>query len=190
MRHRSLFFAGLSCALLLCGCVSREQADAKLAHACRAGVQSLLPEGLKIDRITGREFSKSPEGNDMRYVKISTVTIDKMLEEEKDYECIFEEQFALFGMDYTASVYQVRTGDKTYGKSGNDIMGDANDFLKLTDAIREALYDTTTYDDSVGADGKTGGAREADASETPGEEPAPASGDAPKEGAPVENSAE
>src|SRR3982750_3405467 len=106
MKNASLFFAILSCALLLSGCVSREEADAKLAHACRAGVQALLPENLKIDHLTGHEASKSPEGNDMRYIKIKTVTIDGMLEEDKEYECIFEEQFGLMNMDYTASVYQ------------------------------------------------------------------------------------
>src|SRR3982751_473162 len=121
MTNRSFIFISLSCALLLAGCVSRDEADMKLAHACRAGVQTLLPENLKIDRIVGREASKSPEGADMRYIKIKTVTVDGMLEEDKEYECIFEEQFGLMNMDYTASVYQVRTGDATYGKSGKEI---------------------------------------------------------------------
>lgn len=162
MTKKSFIFISLSTALLLTGCVSRDDADMKLAHACRAGVQTLLPQNLKIDRIIGREASKSPEGPDMRYIKIKTVTIDGMLEEDKDYECIFEEDFGMFGMGYTASVYQVRTGDAMYGKSGNEIKGDADVFLKLTDAMRNALYDTTTYNDSVGAGGATGEPKEQD----------------------------
>ena len=43
-------------------------------------------------------------------------------------------------MNYTASIYPVRTGERVIGKSGNEILGDAQDFLKLTDAIREAMY--------------------------------------------------
>jgi hypothetical protein len=42
---------------------------------------------------------------------------------------------------FTASIYQVRTGERIVGKSGNEILGDAQDFLKLTDAIREAMYE-------------------------------------------------
>lgn len=162
MKNSSFIFISLSCALLLTGCVSRDEADMKLAHACRAGVQTLLPENLKIDRIVGREASKSPEGPGVRYIKIKTVTIDGMLEEDKDYECLFEEEFAMFGMGYTASVYQVRTGDAMYGKSGNELKGDASVFLKLTDAMRSALYEPTTYNDSVGANGETGEKKEHD----------------------------
>ncbi|HTK83916.1 MAG TPA: hypothetical protein VL625_02420 [Patescibacteria group bacterium] len=182
MRNTSALFIGLSCALLLTGCVSRDDADMQLAHACRAGVQTLLPQNLKIDRIVGREASKSPEGQDMRYIKIKTVTIDGMLEEDKDYECIFEEDFGMFGMGYTASVYQVRTGDAMYGRSGNELKGDAEIFLKLTDAMRNALYEPTTYNDSVGANGETGEKKEQDDlnashDDAPTPTPAPAAGD-------------
>jgi hypothetical protein len=139
--------------LVLSGCVSREQADEKLAKGCAAGVQSLLPDGVKIDHIAGKEASKSPEGPDMRYIKIKTVTIDGVLPEDKDYECIFEEEFGFMNASYTASIYQVRTGDATYGKSGNEIMGNADDFLKLTDAVRQAMYSDDKASAVKAADG-------------------------------------
>lgn len=129
-----------ACAVLLSGCVSREQADAKLAKGCEAGVNALLPEGRTITRIADTKFSPSPEGPDMRHVKLKTIETDGFLEVESDFECVFEESFGFLRTGYTASVYQVRTGERVVGKSGNEILGDAQDFLKLTDAIREAMY--------------------------------------------------
>ncbi len=136
---RSLFLA-LFCLLTLSACVSREQADDKLARGCAAGVQALLPENMTIKEIKDKEFADSPEGPNMRYVKLKAVTLDGWLETEQEYQCIFEESFGFMKASYTASVYQVRTGDTVYGKSGNEILGNAQDFLKLTDAIRKAMY--------------------------------------------------
>lgn len=129
-----------TCALLLSGCVSREQADAKLAKGCVAGVNAMLPEGRKIERTVSTDFSPSPEGQGMRHVKLKAIENDGFLEVESDFECVFEESFGIFNMGYTASIYQVRTGERVVGKSGDEILGDANDFLKLTDAIRDAMY--------------------------------------------------
>lgn len=130
----------ISCTLLLSGCVSRAQADATLAKGCEAGVAALLPPERKIERISDKTFSPSPEGVGMRRVMLKAIENDGFLEVESEFECVFEESFGLFNMNHTASVYQVRTGDRIIGKSGNQIMGDAQDFIKLTDAIREAMY--------------------------------------------------
>lgn len=129
-----------ACAVLLSGCVSREQADAKLAKGCEAGVKAMLSEGRTIAKIADTKFSPSPEGPSMRHVTLNAIENDGFLEVENKFECVFDEQFGLFNMNYTASIYQVRTGERVIGKSGNEILGDAQDFLKLTDAIREAMY--------------------------------------------------
>lgn len=129
-----------ACTIMLSGCVSREQADAKLAKGCEAGVNALLSEGRTITKIADTKFSPSPEGPNMRHVTLKAIENDGFLEVENNFECIFEEQFGPLNMNYTASIYQVRTGERVVGKSGNEILGDANDFLKLTDAIREAMY--------------------------------------------------
>ncbi|MFN3828287.1 MAG: hypothetical protein ACK4NR_11775 [Micavibrio sp.] len=137
--HTILLTCG--CALLLTGCVSREQANTQLAKGCEAGVNALLPEGRTISKIVDKKVSPSPEGANMRHVLIKTIETDGFFEEEKDFECLFEESFGILNMNYTASVYQVRTGERIIGKSGNEIMGSAEDFLKLTDAIRKAMYE-------------------------------------------------
>ena len=129
------------CCLALSGCVSREQADEKLARACMAGVKVLLPEGTRTGDIKDRRFSPSPEGQNFRHVTLKAVEMDGYLENEVDYECVFEESFGFLKANFTASVYQVRFHDKVYGKSGNEIQGSFNDFLKLSDAMRKALYE-------------------------------------------------
>jgi len=141
MKRFNRFVLTTICLLALSGCVSREQADAKLARGCEAGVKALLPEGMTLDRVTEKKFSPSPEGRDMRHVTLKTVTLDGWLETEQDYECIFEESFGLFNMSYTAAIHQVHTGDKVYGRAGREILGDAEDFLKLEEAIRGVMYE-------------------------------------------------
>lgn len=141
MKKISSFFIALILIGALSGCVTREQADQKLVKGCQAGVNALLTDGMKIDRVKDTSLSPSPEGQGLRHVKMTTITMDGWLETEKTYECIFEESFGLFNMNYTASIYQLRTGEATYGKAGEEIMGSAEDFIKLTDAIRKAMYE-------------------------------------------------
>jgi hypothetical protein len=78
----------------------------------------------------------------MRFITIHTTTADGWLDEDRDFSCIFEESFGFMNMNYTASIYQLRiSDDEIYGKAGKEIMGDAQDFIKLTDAIRKAMYE-------------------------------------------------
>ena len=127
--------------LLLTGCVDRAAADAKLAKGCEAGIAAMLPEGVKIGKILGTEYTDSVEGRGFRHVKLQAIETDGWAETEKDYVCIFEESFGFLNTHHTAAIYQLRVSeDQVYGKSGREILGDAQDFIKLTDAIREAMY--------------------------------------------------
>lgn len=140
MKTAIRFMLLTACALTLTGCVNREQADATLAKGCAAGVASLLPEGTTLGDVRKSEFSASPEGPNTRHVTITAVTMDGYLEQEATYECIFEESFGFMNASHTASIYQVRVNGQIYGKSGNQIQGSFDDFVKLTDAIRKAMY--------------------------------------------------
>lgn len=139
MKNKIFLIALISVALT--GCVNREQADTKLGNACKAAVNQFLGEGRKIDRIESIHASPAPVGPGYRHVELNTITIDGWLEEEDKYECIFEESFGFMKMNYTASFYQLRIEDQMIGKSGNEIVGSAQDFMKITDAVREALYE-------------------------------------------------
>ena len=129
------------CAMTLGGCVSREQADEKLAKGCAAGIAALLPEGETLGNITDKKFTISPDGPNMRHVDLTIKRQDGWLEEDTAYGCTFEESFGFMNQNYTASLYQLRMGDQVYGKAGNEILGDAQVFIKLTDAIRAAMYE-------------------------------------------------
>lgn len=128
------------CALALTGCVNREQADAALAKGCAAGVRALLPEGYALGEIRNRHFSPSPEAIGARHVRLTAIEMDGYLEDEVTYDCIFEENFGFMNSGHVASIYQIRIHDRVIGKSGNQIQGDFNEFLQLTDAIRKAMY--------------------------------------------------
>lgn len=140
MKHGIKIVGIALCTLTLAGCVNREQADEKLAKGCAAGVQSLLPEGEQMQPIKDKKFTPSTEGPNMRHVELTAANTDGWVEEEQKYECIFEEDFGFMSTNYSASIYQVRIGDRIYGKSGNEIRGSFEDFVKLTDGIREAMY--------------------------------------------------
>ena len=138
--HFRTFIALGACALLLGGCVSREQADAKMAKGCEAGVKALLPEGRKIERVVETKFSTSPEGNDLRVVKMKAIENDGFLEIESNFECTFEEGFSFLNIGHAAAVHQLRIGDVIIGRSGDQILGDTSDFVKLTDAVTDAMH--------------------------------------------------
>ncbi len=131
----------LFCALMLGACVSREQADHRLARACEAGIHALLPEGEDIGTVTGSKFTASAEGQDIRHVSLKIERQDGWIEDDVVYECAFQESFGLFKTQFTASLYNLKMGDQAYGRFGHEILGDATDFIKLTEAIRQALYE-------------------------------------------------
>lgn len=141
MKKNLMCLTGILCGLTLSGCVDRKQADDKLAKACAAGVGAILPEGTTLGKVVSNEFQPGAEVPSARLVKMKAVEMDGWLEVEKDYQCVFEEKFGLFNMNHTASIYQIRTPDQVIGKSGAEILGDAQVFIKLTEAVRKALYE-------------------------------------------------
>lgn len=134
-------FCVLICAVSLTACVSREQADAKLVKACSAGIDALNGEEKEISRIISSTSEPSPVGPDYRHITMLVLETDHWVEEEITYECVFQETFGVFKQTYTAAIYQLRLGDgRLVGRSGAEIVGSTEDFLKLEDAIRGALY--------------------------------------------------
>ncbi len=121
--------------LSLPGCVSRNTADATLAKGCEAGIRALLPEGSSLVKISETKFSPSPEGSDLRLIRIKAVESDGWTESDKDYSCVFEESFGPFNLSHSATIYQVNMGERIVGRVGNRIEGSTDDFLKLTEAV-------------------------------------------------------
>ena len=142
MNYKLSILALCFTSLFLTGCVSREYADNTLKKGCIAGIKAMLPEDKEFRDVLDVKFEPSPVGPDFRHVKITAIEMDGWLETEAEYQCIFQESFGLFKNHHTASIYQLRYGEGLMiGKSGRDIIGSPENFLKLTDAIREALYE-------------------------------------------------
>lgn len=139
---KEYFYAALCISLFtLSGCVSREQADEKLSKACAAGVNVFLPEGQVIDAIKNSESTPSPIGTNFRHIKLTATVKNDWLEQDHIYDCDFQESFGFLGMSYTASIERLDAEGKIIGRAGKEILGDAQDFIKLTEAIRKALYE-------------------------------------------------
>lgn len=126
--------------LPLTACIDRGKADEKLARACAAGVEAFLPEGSKIKEIRERIFGESDEGGSgARYVTLKLSETDGWADTDKEYRCIFQEDFGFLGMGYTAMLYQLRMDDKIYGKDGDKILGTYEEQLKLNEVVDKAL---------------------------------------------------
>ncbi len=126
---------------LLAACVDRSQADRMLAKGCAAGVNALAEsDGQQLADIKNSAFTfVTNDGEQMRHVTLSAGTKDYP-DTVASYECTFQEDFGIMNTSYAASLYQVKAGDKTVGKSGGQISGDMQDFIKLEDAVKGALH--------------------------------------------------
>lgn len=136
-----LFWLCLLSPLILSGCVSREQADAKLARGCLAGAEIFLDEGFKIGEIKNKTFRDAPGlGKGYREVTLKVLETDGWYEADRDYQCIFAEEFAIANLNHTASLYQLRMHDQVYGKEGDQLLGSFQDHLKLTEKVEQAMF--------------------------------------------------
>ena len=136
---KKLILSG-SALLLLSGCVSQDQADAKIARGCEAGVKALLaPVTIKEVKAKHFSFEENSEGRH-RAVKLDTVTKDGWLETEKSYACVFAQQWGLFKSSHTALLTRIELPDgRIVGKKDNKIIGDMGQFLKLTETVQDAM---------------------------------------------------
>lgn len=139
MKKLSLILLCVS-TLTLGACVKREVADKKLVEACTAGVAAFLDEGHSVASVAGQFTSTEDKiGSDYRKVALKLKISDGFAEEEKEYSCIFLEQFGPMNMSYTASIHQLNLGDQIIGQDGIDIVGGMENISKMNDAVQKVL---------------------------------------------------
>lgn len=127
--------------LVLTGCVSREEADARLARGCAAGAELFLDEGYSIKTVKDKIFRDDPAlGKGFREVRLFVVESDGWYDTDKEYKCVFAESMGMFGMGHNASIYQLKKDGNTYGKEGDKILGTFQEHLKLTEAVDRAMH--------------------------------------------------
>lgn len=125
--------------LSLTACVSREQADEKLSHGCEAGAKAFLEEGYEIKEIKDTKFETADLGPHYRKVTLSVLETDGWANLDKDYTCIFREAFGFAQMSYSATIYQLNTGDQIIGQDGDSIKGTIEDHTKLVNSVEAAI---------------------------------------------------
>lgn len=125
--------------LTLAACVSQEQMDEKMAKGCEAGVKSMIAP-KEISSIKTRNYADEyAEGGLHRRVTLGVMEKDGWLELDKEYSCLFMEEWGMFKSSHKALLVQVKIDDSIYGKVDGVITGSLDDFLKLTEHVDEAM---------------------------------------------------
>lgn len=128
--------------LPLGACVSREDADTRLAKGCEAASNLLLKEGFKIKEVKSSKFKTSSEfGTGFREVNLNAVESDNWIDYDREYKCTFIEEMGPLGLTYSADFYQITVNGETFGKSGTEILGDTDLLSRLTAATQAAIQD-------------------------------------------------
>jgi hypothetical protein len=135
-----IFFA-LILSLSLTACVTQDQADVKMAKGCVAAVNALIEDqGKEIMEVkTKRYAQEDAEGGLHRRVTIEAIEKEGWLELDKQYSCLFMQQWGLFKSSHHALLVQVKIEDKLYGKKDGSIIGSFDDFMKLTRVVDSAM---------------------------------------------------
>lgn len=128
----------LASVLVLTGCVSREEADKRLERGCAAGAELFFEEGHKIKEVKDRIFRDDPNlGKGYREVRLTVVDSDGWYDADKEIKCIFVENFN--PMQHSATIYQMKMDDRTWGKEDNQILGTMEEHLKLTETVEQGM---------------------------------------------------
>lgn len=135
---RRYSWIALASVFVLTGCMSREQADMRLQNGCAAGAAIFMEEGHKIKEVKDHIFRDSPDlGRGYREIRLTVVDSDGWYDADKEIRCIFAENFNFLG--HTATIYQLKMDEKTWGKEGNEILGSMDDHLKLTETVEQGM---------------------------------------------------
>jgi hypothetical protein len=127
--------------LTLTACISQDNADVKMAKGCVAAVNALIKDdGKEIMEVKSKNYAQEDaEGGLHRRVTINAIEKEGWLELDKEYSCLFMQQWGLFKSSHNALLVQVKIEDELYGKKDGTIIGDFEDFLKLTKVVDSAM---------------------------------------------------
>lgn len=125
--------------LALAACVTQPQADEKMAKGCEAGVKSLIaPKEIKEVKSKNVSDETTNEGLHRR-VTLNVVEKDGWMEVDKQYSCLFAQDWGMFKSSHRALLVQTKIDDSLYGKVDGVITGSMEDFIKLTEHVDEAM---------------------------------------------------
>lgn len=136
---KTLLILTSTLSLALTGCVSQDQADAKMAKGCAAGIGTLIaPKEIKT--VKAENFSDEENADGLhRRVALDIVQKDGWVEVDKTYSCLFAQEWAPLRFSHRAVVVQIKIDDTVYGKKDGQILGSFDDFLKITEVMDAAM---------------------------------------------------
>lgn len=138
MKKFVVVLAGVS-ALALSGCVTQEQADAKMFKGCQAAVAAMIaPKEIKAVKSSTAGPEKTM-GSVYRRVTVKYTEAGDFAESEKTGTCLFSEQWGFFKSSHTSMLEQVTYNDQLIGKKDGNIEGDMNQFMKLNESVDAAM---------------------------------------------------
>lgn len=125
--------------LALTACVTQQQADEKMAKGCEAGVTALI-NPKEIKEVKTKNYSDEVvEGEPHRRVTLGVVEKDGWVELDKEYSCLFAQDWGVFKSSHKALLVQTKIDDSIYGKVDGQITGSIDDFVKLTETVDAAM---------------------------------------------------
>ena len=139
MKKFTVLLAGLS-VIALAGCVSQEQADAKMKKGCQAAIGAMIaPTTIK----EVKSSTAAPEkmlASTYRRVTLKYVEEGDFSETEVEGSCLFSEQWGMMKSTHAALLEQVVFNGNMIGKDKDgNIQGDMNDFMKLNEKVDAAM---------------------------------------------------
>lgn len=129
----------LLCAVSLTACVSQDQADAKMGKGCQSAVEAMIAPKTLINVKSVKYSSDQTEGSLYRHVKVEAVEKDGWMELDKEYECLFAQDWGFFKSSHLAMLERLKFGDTIIGKVDGKIMGSLDDYMKLTKSADTAM---------------------------------------------------
>jgi hypothetical protein len=126
-------------AFALTACVSQEQADAKMGKGCQSAVEAMISPKTLVSVKSIKFSNDQTEGSLYRHVTVQALEKDGWIEMDKEYECLFAQQWGFLKSSHTALLERMTYGDVTLGKVNGKIMGSLDDFMKLTTSAETAM---------------------------------------------------
>jgi hypothetical protein len=138
MKRTPLALAMIAC-LPLSACVTQQQADAKMGKGCEAALAVVMGD-KQIVKVKATNYSdEETEGSLYRRITIDLVEKDGWAELDKQYSCLFAQEWAMFRMTHNALLEQVVMGDKIMGKKDGQILGNIDEFMNLVSKVDTAM---------------------------------------------------
>jgi hypothetical protein len=123
--------------LLLAGCMSREVADERLAKACVAGAQMVMPEGDTVELLSHQATDLD---NGSRHVAVTVLVKAGWLQDEAIFECAFTETFSFLKTSHSAALNQYDFGHFIQSaRTESDMMSELQQNADIDAAVQRAL---------------------------------------------------